>query len=48
MNKINTTMILEKYKMLPKHKAMMNILLCKMKLMHVVCPTLKIDVLKME
>jgi hypothetical protein len=48
MNKINTTTILDKYKMLPKCKARMNIPLCKMILMHVICLTLKIDVLKME
>jgi hypothetical protein len=48
MNKINTTLCLEKYKMFPKRKAKMNILLYKMILMHVVRPTLKIDILKME
>jgi hypothetical protein len=45
MNKMNTTMILEKY---PKHKAKMNIPLCKIISMLIICPTLKIDVLKME
>jgi hypothetical protein len=39
-------MILEKYKMLLKHKARMNILLYKMILMPIVRPALKIDVLK--
>jgi hypothetical protein len=48
MNKINTTTILEKYKMLPKHNARMNIPLYRMISMHVIHPTLKIDVLKME
>jgi len=48
MNKINTITILEKNKMLPKCKAKMSILFYEMILMHVVRPTLKIDVLKME
>jgi hypothetical protein len=48
MNKINTTTILEKYKMLPKCKARMNILLYKMISMHVICLALKFDVFKME
>jgi hypothetical protein len=48
MNKINTTSILEKYKMLPKHKAKMNIPLCKMISMPIVCLALKFDVFKME
>jgi hypothetical protein len=48
MNKINTTTILEKYKMFPKHKAKMNMPFYKMILMFVICPALKIDVLKME
>jgi hypothetical protein len=48
MNKINTTTILEKYKMLPKCKARMNIPLCRMILMLLVHHALKIDVLKME
>ncbi len=42
MNKINTTTILEKYKMFPKRKAKMNIPLCRMISMLVVYPTLKI------
>jgi hypothetical protein len=48
MNKINTTSILEKYKMLPKHKAKMNIPLCKMISMPIVRLALKFDVFKME
>jgi hypothetical protein len=40
--------ILEKYKMFPKRKARMNILLYKMILMLVVRLALKIDMLKME
>jgi hypothetical protein len=47
-NKINTIAILEKYKMLPKRKAKMNIPLYNMILMLVVHLALKIDVLKME
>jgi hypothetical protein len=53
--KINLIVILEKHKMLPKRKAKMNIPLCRMISMLLVCPTmlvmhpiLKIDVLKME
>ncbi len=48
MNKINTTTVLEKYKIFPKHKARMNIPLCKMILMHVVRLALQINVFKME
>jgi hypothetical protein len=48
MNKINVIEILEKHKMLPKRKAQIKMPLYKMILMPIVCPTLKIDVLKME
>jgi hypothetical protein len=48
MNKINTASILKKYKMFPKHKAMMDIPLCKMISMLVVHSALKIDVFNME
>jgi hypothetical protein len=48
MNKINTTTIFEKYKMLPKCKAMMNIPLYRLISMLVVHHALKINVLKME
>jgi hypothetical protein len=36
MNKINTTLILEKYKMFSKHKGMLNILIYRMILMFVI------------
>lgn len=48
MNNINTTTILEKYKMLPKCKPKMNIDIYKMILMLVIYPTFKINVFKME
>jgi hypothetical protein len=48
MNKINTTRILEKYKMLPKCKAKMNIPFCMMISMPIICLALKINVFKME
>lgn len=48
MNKINVIEILEKHKMLPKRKARIKMPLYKMISMPIVCPTLKIDVLKME
>ncbi len=47
-NKMNTAAILEKYKMFPKCKAMMNIPLYRMISMPIIHPALKIDVLKME
>jgi hypothetical protein len=40
--------VLDRHKILPKEKAQMSIPLCRMISMHVVKPTLKIDVLKME
>lgn len=45
---MNTIEILKKHKMLSKHNARINIPLCKMILMFVVCHVFKIDVLKME
>jgi hypothetical protein len=46
--KINTTEILQKYKISPKQKARMVVALCQMVSMMVVRPALKIDILKME
>jgi hypothetical protein len=40
--------VLEKFKIHPKSKAKMNILLCQMVAMPIVCPTLRIEVMKME
>jgi hypothetical protein len=48
MNKINIIEIMEKHKMLPKHKAQINMPFYRMVSMPIVHPTLKIDVLKME
>lgn len=47
-NKFNTTKKLVKYKISPKLKARMNILLCHMVPMPIVHWTFKIDMLKME
>jgi hypothetical protein len=46
--KISSTSILDKHRMLLKRKARMNIPLCQMISMPIMCPALKIDVLKME
>lgn len=48
MNKINIIEIVEKHKLLPKHKARNNMPFYMMILMPIIHPTLKIDVLKME
>jgi hypothetical protein len=49
-DKFNNMEILDEHKMTPKQKAQMNMnmLLCKMILMLIVHPMLKIDILKME
>jgi hypothetical protein len=47
MNKINIIEILEKHKMVPKHKAWINMPLYMMISMPVLHPTLKIDVLNL-
>jgi hypothetical protein len=47
-NKLNTFEVLDKYKILPKNEAMMNILLCRLLTMLIVKLALKIDVLKLE
>jgi hypothetical protein len=46
--KINKVKILEKYKIFPKRKVMMNIPLHCMVPVPIVCSTFKIDILKME
>jgi hypothetical protein len=46
--KFKTINVLEKHKMSPKEKSRMPIPLCRMILMRVVTPALKIDILKME
>jgi hypothetical protein len=46
--KINKVKILEKYKIFPKRKVRMNIPLCCMVLVPIVCSTFKIYNLKME
>jgi hypothetical protein len=45
LTKFNMVKILEKYKIFPK---MMNVPLCQMVPMLVVCPTFNIDIMKME
>ncbi len=47
-NKLNTIEVLDKYKILPKNKATMNIPLCWFFSMLIVRLALKIDVVKME
>jgi hypothetical protein len=49
-DKFNNMEILDEHKMTPKRKVQMNMnmLLCKMILMPIVHPMLKIDILKME
>jgi hypothetical protein len=46
--KFNNFEVLDKHKMVPMNKARMVIPLCRMISMLIDCPTLKIDVLKME
>jgi hypothetical protein len=46
--KINKVKISEKYKIFPKRKVRMNIPLCCMVPVRIVCSTFKIDILKME
>jgi hypothetical protein len=46
--KFNSAKVLDKHKMVPKRKVQMAIPLFKMISMPIVCPTLKIDVFKIE